>query len=113
MKRTFIISAVAIFAICVYGYGSYHSQTRYRARRARPTGPAKLTATPKTSRSSSSLKCGSTVYSVSTGNNKGNCTTNVSTNVVTCTDGAGNKAIASCLHGCTSTSGSGSCNTKP
>ena len=65
----------------------------------------------------SSIKCGNTVYEVSTGNNAGRCSVggpaNGPRNTVGCNDAAGgNEASATCEHGCGATSGSGSCTIK-
>ncbi len=54
-----------------------------------------------------SLKCGNSVISVGTGNDKGNCTGKGATR--TCTDGSGNSATASCKGGCGDTAGAGFC----
>jgi hypothetical protein len=64
-----------------------------------------------------SIKCGSTSYEVSTGNNAGNCSVagpeNGPRNSAGCNDGAGgNSASANCQTGCGATTGSGSCTIK-
>jgi hypothetical protein len=59
-----------------------------------------------------SIKCGSTVYTVSTGTKGGGCSVgsapNGPTDSVNCEDG-GNKASANCVGGCGTAGGSGSC----
>jgi hypothetical protein len=62
-----------------------------------------------------SIKCGNTVYEVSTGTTGGNCTAGGSgtgpyTNT-TCTDGR-NEATASCNRGCGASQGAGNCTIK-
>jgi hypothetical protein len=71
--------------------------------------------TPGVVYATTSIKCGSTIYEVSTGTKDGNCSvagpeggTPTSTG---CTDG-GSKASASCHGGCGASSGSGSCTIK-
>jgi hypothetical protein len=71
--------------------------------------------TPGVVYATTSIKCGSTIYEVSTGTKDGNCSvagpeggTPTSTG---CNDG-GNKASASCHGGCGASSGSGSCTIK-
>jgi len=63
-----------------------------------------------------SVKCGDTIYEVSTGNTAGNCGTAVNesgqTTGATCEDRRGNGASASCQGGCGTSSGSGSCTIK-
>jgi hypothetical protein len=65
-----------------------------------------------------SIKCGNTVYEVSTGNNAGNCSVagpeNGPRNSAGCNDapGGGNTASANCQTGCGATTGSGSCTIK-
>jgi hypothetical protein len=62
-----------------------------------------------------SIKCGGTVYEVSTGTSGGNCAVsgpeNGPRNSAGCNDG-GNQASASCDEGCGATSGAGSCTIK-
>lgn len=63
----------------------------------------------------SSLKCDDgTVYEVSTGNDKGECSPTMSgnENVMVCDDGKGNTASAGCYNGCGGATGSGSCKVK-
>jgi hypothetical protein len=50
-----------------------------------PRGPIAIGA-------SIDLKCGDTTYTVSTGNDQGNCATGANGQVATCTDGKGNNA---------------------
>jgi hypothetical protein len=64
-----------------------------------------------------SIKCGKTVYEVSTGSNSGKCTPSKNPktgarDIVVCEDNAGNKSAASCALGCGNTEGSGSCTVK-
>jgi hypothetical protein len=64
-----------------------------------------------------SIKCGSTIYEVSTGNNAGNCSVagpeNGPHNSAGCNDSpGGNSASANCTTGCGATTGSGSCTMK-
>jgi hypothetical protein len=69
-------------------------------------------ANPGVSYASTSVKCGSTVYQVSTGNGKGSCGAGESgrpSSERSCSDGKGNSASASCGGGCGPTKGSGSC----
>jgi hypothetical protein len=56
-----------------------------------------------------SLVCGATKYTVSTGNNKGNCQTGGNGNNAICDDGKGNSGKVQCDGGCQSSAGSGSC----
>ena len=72
-------------------------------------------STPGVIFATTSIKCGDTIYEVSTGTKDGNCSvatpeggTATSTG---CVDG-GNKASASCHAGCGASSGSGSCTIK-
>jgi hypothetical protein len=62
-----------------------------------------------------SIKCGSTVYQVSTGTSSGNCAVagpkGGPANNANCADG-GNTASATCEEGCGATGGSGSCTIK-
>jgi hypothetical protein len=59
-----------------------------------------------------SIKCGSTVYEVSTGTKGGSCTVDSSNHSsVDCKDGL-NTTGATCSTGCSSSSGSGSCTIK-
>jgi hypothetical protein len=58
-----------------------------------------------------SLKCGGTVYQVTTGNDSGQCNKTPDKGVI-CSDGKGNYAIASCAEGCDTTKGAGSCTIK-
>jgi hypothetical protein len=58
------------------------------------------------------LKCGDTTYTVSTGNNRGSCTSGGNGQYASCDDGNGSGAIAYCTSGCASSSGSGSCTAK-
>ena len=62
-----------------------------------------------------SIKCGSTIYEVSTGTKGGNCSVVVpqgsQANSASCGDG-NNKSGASCAEGCDASSGSGSCTIK-
>jgi hypothetical protein len=62
-----------------------------------------------------SIKCGNTVYEVSTGTKAGLCATSGPANApvesATCNDG-GNRAGANCKTGCEGTAGSGSCTIK-
>jgi hypothetical protein len=64
----------------------------------------------------SSIKCGNTIYEVSTGTDGGNCATsgpqNEPRNSVGCTDSGGNQASASCGEGCGASTGAGSCKIK-
>jgi hypothetical protein len=59
-----------------------------------------------------SIKCGNTVFQVSTGTSKGQCVANGNldgpSTEAACADGD-SVATADCKHGCQSTSGSGSC----
>lgn len=69
-------------------------------------------ANPGVSYASTSVKCGDTVYEVSTGNGKGSCGAGGSgrpSSERSCSDGKGNSASASCGGGCGPTKGSGSC----
>jgi hypothetical protein len=65
-----------------------------------------------------SIKCGNTIYEVSTGNNAGNCSVagpeNGPRESAGCNDApsGGNSASANCQTGCGATTGSGSCTTK-
>jgi hypothetical protein len=65
-----------------------------------------------------SIKCGSTIYEVSTGNNAGNCSVagpeNGPRESAGCNDApsGGNSASANCQTGCGATTGSGSCTIK-
>lgn len=64
-----------------------------------------------------SIKCGSTIYEVSTGNNAGNCSVagpeNGPRESAGCNDApSGNSASANCQTGCGATTGSGSCTIK-
>jgi hypothetical protein len=65
-----------------------------------------------------SIKCGSTIYEVSTGNSAGMCSNLADqgggnkTTGVTCGDGSGNASSATCDGGCGVTKGSGSCTIK-
>lgn len=65
-----------------------------------------------------SIKCGSTIYEVSTGNNAGNCSVagpeNGPRESAGCNDSptGGNSASANCQTGCGATTGSGSCTIK-
>ena len=65
-----------------------------------------------------SIKCGNTIYEVSTGNNAGNCSVagpeNGPRNSAGCNDApsGGNGASANCQTGCGATTGSGSCTIK-
>ena len=68
-----------------------------------PRGPIAIGA-------SLDLKCGGTTYTVSTGDNKGQCKTGPGAQNATCGDGG--TAEASCASGCISSSGSGSCTVK-
>jgi hypothetical protein len=65
--------------------------------------------------STTSIKCGNTVYEVSTGTKGGVCATSGPANApvesATCNDG-GNRAGANCRTGCEGTRGSGSCTIK-
>ena len=65
--------------------------------------------------STTSIKCGNTVYEVSTGTKGGLCATSGPANAPvesgTCNDG-GNRAGANCKTGCEGTTGSGSCTIK-
>jgi hypothetical protein len=62
-----------------------------------------------------SIKCGDTIYQVSTGNSSGICSNlqdvggGNKTTGVTCGDGSGNTSSATCDGGCGTTKGSGSC----
>ena len=62
-----------------------------------------------------SIKCGNTIYEVSSGTAGGFCSTsrpeNGPTNQADCADG-GNKAQASCSKGCGASQGAGSCTIK-
>lgn len=62
-----------------------------------------------------SIKCGSTIYEVSTGTKGGNCSVAVpeggQANSAGCVDGD-NKSGATCAEGCGASSGSGSCTIK-
>ena len=58
------------------------------------------------------VKCGDTKYTVSTGNNRGDCASNGNGNSAVCDDGKGNSAEVTCANGCTKTKGSGSCTIK-
>jgi hypothetical protein len=66
----------------------------------------------------SSIKCGNTIYEVSTGNNSGNCSVagpeGGPRESVGCNDAptGGNTASANCTTGCGATTGSGSCTIK-
>ena len=67
--------------------------------------------------STTSIKCGNTVYEVSTGAADGFCATsgpaNEPVNSATCNDNkGGNRAGATCQTGCEPTTGSGSCTIK-
>lgn len=59
-----------------------------------------------------SVKCGNTIYTVSTGTKGGGCSvgagTSGQTDSANCEDG-GNKASANCVGGCGGSAGSGSC----
>jgi hypothetical protein len=65
-----------------------------------------------------SIKCGNTIYEVSTGNNAGNCSVagpeNGPRESAGCNDApsGGNSASANCQTGCGATTGSGSCTIK-
>jgi hypothetical protein len=65
-----------------------------------------------------SIKCGNTIYEVSTGNNAGNCSVagpeNGPRESAGCNDApsGGNSASANCTTGCGATTGSGSCTIK-
>ena len=59
------------------------------------------------------ISCAGSDYKLKTGNDDGNCTTELSQSgsvtSASCDDGAGNSATATCASGCTGSSGSGSC----
>jgi hypothetical protein len=58
------------------------------------------------------VTCGDKTYSVSTGNNKGECKSNGNGNSAVCDDGKGNSSEVFCSTGCGSAKGSGSCSVK-
>jgi hypothetical protein len=55
------------------------------------------------------LTCGNNTYTVTTGNNHGQCKSGGNGNNAICDDGHGNGAEVLCSSGCTSSSGSGAC----
>ena len=56
------------------------------------------------------LSCGDKTYTVSTGNNKGECKSSGQNAV--CADNAGNSTEVSCASGCINSKGSASCSVK-
>ena len=58
------------------------------------------------------VTCGEKTYTVSTGNNKGECKSNGNGNSAVCDDGKGNSSEVFCSTGCGSAKGSGSCSVK-
>lgn len=74
------------------------------------------TKKPGLAKATTSIECGGKTYEVTTGNKEGSCSlmgpSDGKYNQVTCTDGRGNTAEASCQHGCGGAAGSGSCTVK-
>lgn len=64
-----------------------------------------------TPNATSTLECSDKSYVLSTGNDDGTCTENNGSEM-TCTDGGGNQAEASCDDGCGTVTGAGSCELK-
>jgi hypothetical protein len=58
------------------------------------------------------LNCGDRTYTVSTGNNKGECQSSGTGKNAVCGDNSGNSAEVSCASGCLNAKGSGSCKLK-
>jgi len=57
------------------------------------------------------ISCGDTTYTISTGDNKGECKKSASGETGIC-GSPGNEAFVSCASGCIETKGSGSCSKK-
>jgi hypothetical protein len=71
-----------------------------------PGGPAFAQAT-------TSIKCGNTIYEISTGTKAGNCGNGPNeANSKVCDDSDGNHAYASCAGGCGISNGAGTCTIK-
>jgi hypothetical protein len=103
MSRTVVSVVLVAVAIVFFAIGRYSGV--HRPPFMWPRGPTVIGA-------SIDLKCGDTTYTVSTGNDQGDCKTGEPPTTAGCSDGKGNGAEVSCLSGCTNSSGSGSCTVK-
>jgi hypothetical protein len=92
-----VAGAVVISALFI---GRYTGGNRHVV--VGPVGPSIIGA-------SIDLQCGNTKYTVSTGNNQGECKTGAKPGNAVCSDLNGNEAEVSCADGCVSSKGSGSC----
>jgi hypothetical protein len=99
MSRPVVSIVLIAVAIAFFAIGRYSGGHRPPVW---PRGPTVIGA-------SIDLKCGDTKYTVSTGTDHGNCSTQGQT--ATCDDKGGH-AEASCASGCISSNGAGSCSVK-
>ena len=58
------------------------------------------------------IACGDKIYTVTTGNNKGECASSGNGNHAMCEDGEGNSTKMTCANGCGGSTGKGRCEIK-